>query len=50
MEAAMPVLGKRYACAVCGTTTLCLRPGKGKLTCCGQEMKDVKMEPLPSGD
>jgi desulfoferrodoxin-like iron-binding protein len=32
-------LGKRYACASCGTETLVTKPSDGELSCCGQPME-----------
>ncbi len=42
MKAEKPVAmqaGKRYKCARCGTEMLVIKPGKGTLRCCGQEMQ-----------
>ena len=46
----MSKLGKRYACDVCGTTVLCLRPGTEEFECCGKPVEEMLMEELPSGD
>ena len=46
----MPQIGKRYQCATCETTVMCLRPGAGEFTCCGEVMGEMQMEQLPSGD
>lgn len=46
----MNKLGKRYWCAVCTTVVLCLKPGEGDFTCCGERMREKEMEELPSGD
>ncbi|MBI2320813.1 MAG: hypothetical protein HYU88_01620 [Chloroflexi bacterium] len=43
-------LGKRYACAACGTEVLCTKPGVGEATCCGQLMEAKQPKPLPSAD
>ncbi len=43
-------LGKRYVCEQCGGEVLCTKPGKGAVTCCGQEMKIKQAKPLPSAD
>ena len=43
-------LGKRYACEVCGSETLCTKAGAGSVHCCGQEMQLKEPKPLPSAD
>lgn len=43
-------LGKRYACAACGTEVLCTKAGAGEATCCGQPMEAKQPKPLPSAD
>jgi transcription elongation factor Elf1 len=43
-------LGKRYQCEVCGTETLCTKPGVGVVQCCGKEMQLKKPKPLASAD
>jgi len=43
-------LGKRYRCQTCGTETLCLKPGEGAITCCGQEMEVQEPRTIPSSD
>lgn len=44
------LLGKRFACEVCGTETMCTKPGDGAVNCCGKEMKLKDPKPLPSAD
>ncbi len=44
------LLGKRYACDVCGTQVLCTKAGDGAITCHEQEMKVQTPKPLPSAD
>lgn len=46
----MSRLGKRYECRVCGTTVLCLKAGPEEFECCGQEVTEMRMQELPSGD
>ncbi|MGV8057333.1 MAG: desulfoferrodoxin [Smithellaceae bacterium] len=46
----MTQLGKRYRCTVCGTETLCTKPGKGDLTCCDKAMELQEPKPAPSSD
>jgi desulfoferrodoxin-like iron-binding protein len=43
-------LGKRYACAVCGTEVLCTKAGGGTAMCCDQPMELKQPKPLPSAD
>lgn len=43
-------LGKRYLCTKCGQQLICLQPGTGSLTCCGQPMQQMEPRRLPSGD
>ncbi len=31
--------GKRYKCTQCGSEMLVIKPGKGTLRCCGQDMQ-----------
>ena len=28
----------KYLCGICGSEVICLKSGRGTLTCCGQEM------------
>lgn len=46
----MSKLGKRYECRECGTTVLCVRPGPEEFQCCGQQVTEMTMQELPSGD
>ena len=43
-------LGKRYACAKCGTSILCTRTGEGVVVCCDEEMELQQPRQLPSSD
>ena len=43
-------LGKRFVCEVCGTETLCTKPGTGTVHCCDKEMSIKQAKPLPSAD
>jgi Desulfoferrodoxin, N-terminal domain len=43
-------LGKRYQCDVCGTETLCTKPGSGAVECCAKPMELKKPKPLASAD
>ncbi|MBI4302513.1 MAG: hypothetical protein HY664_07900 [Chloroflexi bacterium] len=44
------LLGKRFACEVCGTQVLCTKAGTGSVACCDKEMKLQNPKPLPSSD
>lgn len=46
----MNQIGKRYACATCGTQLVCVKPGAGELTCHGVPMELLTAKPLPSSD
>jgi hypothetical protein len=44
-------LGKRYSCPDgCKAEVLCIKAGKGKLSCCGQEMRVQEAKPIPGSD
>jgi hypothetical protein len=43
-------IGKRYECALCGVTVMCVRGGKGRVTCHGEPMTLLTAKPLPSSD
>jgi desulfoferrodoxin-like iron-binding protein len=43
-------LGKRYRCEVCGTEILCVKPGDGKMECCGKEMQPVQPKNIAGSD
>ncbi len=43
-------LGKRYRCPVCGTEVLCVKPGEGVITCCGQDVEMQQPKEIPSSD
>lgn len=43
-------LGKRYECAVCGTTILCTKASEGEIACHGQVMEIQTPRKLPSSD
>ena len=43
-------LGKRYACAVCGSIVLCTKSGEGTARCCDAEMELQQPRQLPSSD
>jgi hypothetical protein len=43
-------LGKRYQCAACRQTVLCLTAGPGGFCCHGAPMEPLAAEQLPSGD
>jgi hypothetical protein len=44
------LLGKRYACEVCGAEVLCIKTGEGEIYCHDQPMKMQQPKPLPSSD
>lgn len=44
------LLGKRYTCPICGTIALAGKAGTGRVECCGEIMRLLFPEPLPSSD
>jgi streptomycin 6-kinase len=49
-DGAALVLGRRFSCATCGTTVLCIKAGEATAICCGAAMQQVEAKPLPSSD
>jgi hypothetical protein len=43
-------VGKRYQCEECGTTVICVKPGRGRVECHGRAMAVLTAKPLPSSD
>lgn len=44
-------LGKRYECASCGGTLLCVKESEGgAFICCRQPMRPLDMRRIPSSD
>ena len=43
-------LGKRYTCAVCGSSVLCTKSGEGEIYCCDAVMELQEPRKLPSSD
>jgi desulfoferrodoxin-like iron-binding protein len=43
-------VGKRYVCAHCGSTVICVKPGTGRFHCHGDPMQQLLAKPLPSSD
>ena len=43
-------LGQRYGCETCGTITMCIKTGSGRVHCCGRQMALQAPRELPSAD